>query len=124
MKHSIIFLFILISAQVFAQTQTLKGRVVDSKTQEGIGFASIGVEGTFIGTASDIDGYFELKINDNQSDEMLYISAVAYQNLSFEISELVVQDFIRISLTEQTYSIERGRHHCFITCAISNNYNS
>ena len=106
MKRSIIFLFILISAQVFAQTQTLKGRVVDSKTQEGIGFASIGVEGTFFGTASDADGYFELKINDNQSDEMLYISAVAYQNLSFEISELLTQDFIRISLIEQTYSIE------------------
>ena len=47
MKHSIIFLFILISVQTFAQTQTLKGRVVNSKTQEGIGFASIGVEGTF-----------------------------------------------------------------------------
>lgn len=106
MKQIITILLIVFTSQAFAQTQTISGRVVDSKTQEGVGFTSVGIEGTFIGTMTDGDGYFELEIPEQYFDNKLYVSAVAYQNVSFNINEILGQEFFRIPLVEQTYNID------------------
>jgi hypothetical protein len=99
-------LFLLINLQVTAQVETLKGRVVDSKTQDGIAYTNIGVEGTFYGTASDVQGFFELKIPDEFKSEEMFFSAVGYKNQNFNLVSLLQKDFSLIQLDEQTYSIE------------------
>lgn len=106
MRRAICILFLLITAQVFAQPQTLKGRIVDADTQEGVAYTNIGIEGTFYGTASNLQGFFELKVPEEFFGEKLYVSAVGYENVTFAVTDLLKQDFNRVTLKEQTYSIE------------------
>jgi len=109
MKNIIILASILLTltahAQTNVQSRILKGRIVDTKDQSGIAYTNIGIEGTFYGTASDADGFFELKIPDEFADKNLFVSAVGYENQSYPVSELLQNSFARLSLTEQTYSI-------------------
>ncbi|KOH45064.1 carboxypeptidase-like regulatory domain-containing protein [Sunxiuqinia dokdonensis] len=106
MRNLLISFILLFSLPAMAQIQTLKGRVIDSATQAGIAYTNIGVEGTFYGTASDAQGFFELKIPDEYKNEQLFFSAVGYQNQMLNISDLLKQDFHKIALVEQTYNIE------------------
>lgn len=107
MRNLIIVFFLLINLPLMAQTatQTIKGRVVDSKTQNGIAYTNIGVEGTFFGTASDAQGFFELKVPNEYKSEKLFFSAVGYQNITLHIPELLKQEFSKIALVEQSYNI-------------------
>jgi hypothetical protein len=106
MKKVIFFLLLLLPVFVLAQPKNLKGRIVDASTQQGIGYTNIGVEGTFYGTASDADGFFELKIPEEFFSGKLFVSAVGYQNVTLLLNDLFGQEFVRIPLVEQTYSIE------------------
>jgi len=49
---------IMIALSSFAQEGTIKGRVFNMKTNEPIEFATIQIEGTTIGSTSDLDGNF------------------------------------------------------------------
>jgi hypothetical protein len=61
MKNQLVIItFVLFSAVTFAQT-TVTGTVIDSKTNEPIPGASITINGTTIGTATDFDGNFKLE---------------------------------------------------------------
>lgn len=106
MRQITFFLLFLIPILVLAQPKTLKGRIVDAATQQGIGYTNIGVEGTFYGTASDADGFFELKVPEEFFGEKLFVSAVGYQNVTLLLNDLFKSDFVRIPLQEQTYRIE------------------
>ncbi len=105
MRNTIILLFLFVSFSLSAQTKLLKGRIVDSRTQEGVAYTNIGVEGTFYGTASDAEGFFELKVPGEFQSEKLYISAVGYKNEVFELSHVLGKDFNLIKLVAQTYDI-------------------
>ena len=61
----IIALFFCITS--FAQqsqkiVETIKGKVVNATTNESVSYTNIGLAGTYIGTASNVEGDFELKI--------------------------------------------------------------
>ncbi len=102
----ILFIFSLMS---FSQTGTtvLKGRVIDQEKNEGIAFVSIGIEGTSSGAASNPDGFFELKITEEQKANSVNLSAIGYQNARFTVSELIQrQSDLVISLVPQSYDIE------------------
>ncbi|WP_159521566.1 carboxypeptidase-like regulatory domain-containing protein [Sunxiuqinia indica] len=106
MRNLIISLFLVFFISASVRAQVIKGRVVDSNTQEGIAYTNIGVEGTFYGTASDSEGFFELKVPDEFKNEKLFFSAVGYGNMVLRIPELLKRDFTRIQLVEQTYDID------------------
>lgn len=106
MKHLLIIFLLTFSVFAQAQNRSLKGRIVDAGNQSGIAYTNIGIEGTYFGTASNADGFFELKIPDEFAGKMLYVSAVGYENQSFPVDDLLQKDFARIPLTAQTYSIE------------------
>ncbi len=105
MRNTIFFLLLIATFTVSAQTEILKGRIVDSNTQEGIAYTNIGIEGTFYGTASDAEGFFELKVPDEFKNEKLYISAVGYKNEILDVNQLLTKDFNLIRLAAQTYDI-------------------
>lgn len=105
MKAVLIIVFTLLAATLQAQTRVMKGRIVDRASQAGIAYTNIGIEGTYFGTASDANGFFELKIPDDFAGKSLYVSAVGYENRRFRIEELLQSDFARIALSEQTYNI-------------------
>jgi len=57
-KQTILLFIFLLSAHVFAQKGIIKGRIFNVKTNEPLEFAAILIEGTVIGSTSDLDGNF------------------------------------------------------------------
>lgn len=106
MKQVTLLLLFCIPVYVAAQPKTLKGRIVDASTQEGVAYTNIGIEDTFYGTASDAEGFFELKIPEEFFAGKLFVSAVGYRNVTFLLYDLLGKEFVRIPLEKQTYRIE------------------
>ncbi|MEY3405086.1 MAG: hypothetical protein RL161_516, partial [Bacteroidota bacterium] len=57
-KTSILALVLGVFLQTFAQTGTVKGRVIDNETLEGLPNANIFIDQTTFGVAADSDGNF------------------------------------------------------------------
>ena len=68
----LLFLCMLIPSLAFAQTKKIQGTVVDTKGEPVIG-ASVVVSGTPRGTATDLDGKFELDVTPKESLTITYI---------------------------------------------------
>ncbi|WP_041294206.1 DUF5686 and carboxypeptidase-like regulatory domain-containing protein [Ignavibacterium album] len=54
---------IIASIQIYSQSFSVKGKVIDFHSGSSLSFANIRVEGTTLGTASNANGEFELKLN-------------------------------------------------------------
>ncbi len=66
----------------------LKGIVKDKDTAEPIAFASIYLGGTNIGTISNTDGQFSIKVPKNLLQNKIEVSCLGYKNLQVLIPEL------------------------------------
>ncbi len=77
--------FVLIYHVSFSQNK-IGGIVKDAKTQHAIPFASIGIEGTQLGTLSNGNGIFELPLRSGL--DTVRISSIGYSNLSLTGNEL------------------------------------
>ncbi|MDR3652443.1 MAG: TonB-dependent receptor [Paludibacter sp.] len=60
-KNALLFVILLFSTYAVAQKGIVKGRIYDAKTNQPVGFASILIEGTDIGSTSDQDGNYTFK---------------------------------------------------------------
>lgn len=82
----------------FAQNNTtyytVNGVIKDSKTKQKVVFASISVPGTNIGTVSNLDGEFTLKVLKSLSATEFEISHLGYVNKKFNIVESMKGDQI------------------------------
>lgn len=68
----LIFFFALVSMVTYAQSQTVTGKVVDSEGYEVIG-GSVTIKGAAgVGTVTDIDGNYTLKVNDASKDVLVF----------------------------------------------------
>lgn len=82
-----VFLFLwIISVGASAQSEMIRiveGEVVDAQTKEPIAFATIGIEGSSLGTSSNAEGFFSLKVPGNLNTEKLRIkiSSIGYENV-------------------------------------------
>ncbi len=86
LKHfSILFIF-FIGATTFAQTE-LKGKVVDFLTFQPIESASVYIENTTIGSITNADGNFILKVPQQHLQDTLVISSIGYKSFKVIISE-------------------------------------
>ncbi len=87
MKILSILLFALLS--FCGQSQSLiKGKIIDKISEEHLPYVNIGVIGKNIGTVSDINGYFEISINEKNNKDTLRLSMIGYESL-----EIIVSDF-------------------------------
>ncbi len=85
----ILLLFLMASLSVFAQTVQISGRVLDDDTDEGVPFCNVFIQGESIGTVTDIDGNFQLTLQ--QKFENLSVSAIGYTTQAKPISEALIQ---------------------------------
>ncbi len=94
-------LFIIIYELGSCQTLTftLRAKVVDAISDEPIAFAHIKLQGKAIGTTSNLDGDFELKLN-AKNDIPIVISCIGYKSRIVEPADLQTIDKFR--LTPQT----------------------
>lgn len=59
--HTLVVILVSMLGQIAIAQGTLKGRITEvSDATEGVAFANIILEGTQIGTTSDLDGYYEI----------------------------------------------------------------
>lgn len=86
MRHVIIIFFLLLPVwMVWAQSTgvfIIEGRLADATTGEAVQYASVGIEGSSVGTSSNADGYFSLRIpaSYRSKNYSLKISCVGYDN--------------------------------------------
>lgn len=64
------------------------GKVIDKETQKAIPFASIFKKGTSIGTVSNLDGEFELKIQGTSKEGSIGVSYIGYKSYISPITSL------------------------------------
>ena len=70
------------------QYYTYSGEISDSESKESIAFANVYLEGSSIGTVSNIDGEFILKVPSALGDRKLSISFVGYKTYEITLEEL------------------------------------
>lgn len=73
MRSLLLILFAAISAQISAQTLTVKGNVKDTNGEPVIGASVVEKENTSNGTITDLDGNFSLKIDGKKTIVISYI---------------------------------------------------
>ncbi len=98
-----ITLLILFTSFVFAQKGTIRGRIYNSKTNEPLEFANIIIQGTNIGSTSDLDGNY-IFTGIDPGFKQLVVSLVGFQTtLSAEIQVQGNQTtFLDIPVNETT----------------------
>ena len=85
MKKYVCFItFFLCTLCSIAQEAIIKGTVTDSITGEALPYASLIFKGTTIGTATDMNGHFELTLPERT--QMLEISYLGYKTKQMNIS--------------------------------------
>ncbi|MCZ4695183.1 carboxypeptidase-like regulatory domain-containing protein [Ancylomarina euxinus] len=112
-KKFIFALFILpllfgtIQAQEEQQTKTIRiiGQLTNADNQQAIPFANIGVMDTYIGAATNFDGYFELKVPGKYADKSFQISAVGFTTYNSSLKDCNELDTLRIQLKPVNYKI-------------------
>lgn len=93
----IIIIFMSGSVMLNAQTSddsyiTISGRLKDAKTNEKIIYATVSIPGTGIGTVSNSEGEFLLKVNKSVTTDVFEISHLSYATTKFKISESAGKD--------------------------------
>lgn len=83
-KYVCFITFFLCTLCSIAQEAIIKGTVTDSITGEALPYASLIFKGTTIGTATDINGHFELTLPERT--QMLEISYLGYKTKQMNIS--------------------------------------
>ena len=102
-KKTIFFAFVMLaSATMLAQT-TITGVVKDAQTGETLLGANIKVSGKAVGTTSDFDGKFLLKVND-APPFTIEISMLGFKAVSVEITKNNQE--VMVSLEEDSTSLE------------------
>jgi Outer membrane receptor proteins, mostly Fe transport len=86
---------------LWGQNHSIKGQIVDAKSNEPLIGVNITVEGTSNGTISDVDGHFTLTAT---PDAVLKISYIGYREILLKVADLK-KDAI-ISLEEDSKQLE------------------
>ncbi len=83
---SLILLNGLFSFSSFAQSGSIKGKVIDSKTLEPLPFANVFLNNTTIGTVTDTNGDYLLKNIEQEGAYELVISFVGYESAKVKVN--------------------------------------
>lgn len=86
LKSFLVIVILFIGATTFAQTE-LKGKVADFLTYQPIESASVYIENTTIGSITNADGNFFLKVPQQNLQDTLVISSIGYKSFRVVISE-------------------------------------
>lgn len=93
-------------SSIYAEQFSLKGKIIDKITGEALSFANIRIAGTFTGTAANLEGSFELKLN--SGNYSIITSFIGYKSDTLNIfindnkSIIVKLEPIAVNLPEVT----------------------
>ncbi|MEQ9297138.1 MAG: carboxypeptidase-like regulatory domain-containing protein [Cyclobacteriaceae bacterium] len=103
----LILAFVLMAGAVSAQVVSLSGKIVNAETQEPVPFAHLQIKGSAVGTSSNLEGDFDLKLrarylNDQQG---LLISCIGYVSSEIRLSS-GINPSLTVSLTPSLKSLD------------------
>ncbi len=107
-RNLLLFLSLLLfSFQAVAQTGSVKGTVVDKENSEALIGANVLLEGSTIGTVTDIEGNFNLQ-GIQTGSQMLNVTFVGYETISVPVQIQANQttDAGKISIGEGAFGLE------------------
>jgi len=85
----LVFVLILAGSQVIAQDQiTLKGRILDNKTNQPLPFATISISQSMTGVISNEFGEFQYHIPENFGNSVVSITYLGYKTIQLKVSEI------------------------------------
>ena len=108
-RYSLLFLLVLFTSGSIAFAQTsINGKVIDSKTNAPLKGATVRIDGTTIGSLTNKDGSFSLKVGKG-GDYKLSVNFVGYKKQSLsvkakdndntDITVNLVQDYLKLNET-------------------------
>jgi iron complex outermembrane recepter protein len=101
-RWQIILLLLMIvslgTTEVFAQTTTISGKVTEEGTKETLVGVNIVVKGKVVGTISDLDGNFTLRVNQAPPLTLIF-SMVGFSSKEVEITQENVSN-LQVSLAQ------------------------
>jgi hypothetical protein len=102
MNKVLLFLILLSSWSVFAQTIGISAKVVDKETKEPLIFATVGILGKPIGTISNMQGDFDFYFPSEHRNDNLVISTLGYNNYETPVWTLLASENLVIEMTKST----------------------
>lgn len=97
------FFFIALFICVGLNSQTITGKVIDAGNKQPIPFAFVGINNTHLGTTTDIDGNFTLKLNSGAS--LLIIQIVSYEKTQIDLGTVDASKPLIIKLRSTDISL-------------------
>lgn len=89
MKKNILHILCLLFISALNAQQVITGRVLDNVSQTGFPYVNIGIEGKGVGTISNKDGNFILKLTEDISDnDEVVFSHVGYKTQKHKVATL------------------------------------
>ncbi len=83
----LIWAMILTVGKVAGQSVTLIGQVINAETNAPVPFAHLQIKGSAIGTSTNLEGNFDLKLRIRYlNDQRLVISSIGYSSLEIQLS--------------------------------------
>lgn len=83
----------------------ITGKVIDKKTKEAIPFVNVGVINTYIGAATNMDGFYELKIPVKHKNKTIEISAVGYSTVKESVANAAKAKTLNVALAPMAFEV-------------------
>jgi len=101
MRFTILLLLLLITCTSKGQN-LFSGKLLDKESNHPIIYANIGIVGKNVGTVSNLNGDFELKLSDEYKDDTLKITAIGFKDMIHRVSS-----FKKLFSENQTIRMEQ-----------------
>ena len=99
----LLLLVLLSTIPIYTFSQLVRGRVLDHETKKPVDYASVYINGTFLGTSTNANGEFVLDVT-SQPKRAIQISAVGYRSTS--LNAAIEGKYYELRLKKAMYEIQ------------------
>lgn len=100
----IVLIFLVSTHDLYGQQVVIEGTVVDAESGQPLAFATIGIRGTSLGTATNSEGNFIISIPAGLEDSVLFCSYMGYKNFELQVKKAVGRQLVR--LDKDTFTLD------------------
>ena len=122
-KHNVVYLFLFLSLVFNAQeTITVEGLIID-KDKYSIPYAAVSVLSKSIGTASNDDGGFVLKLTQENLNDIITVSTLGFKTFTIKVQDFLKLEEKIITLVEDVVSLDEitlVNYNSFIKAGLRN----
>lgn len=97
--RTIVLLFVLLARVVCGQSITkVTGTVIDGESGEPLPFSAVNIEGSIVGTATNLEGVFSIKVPDHLASSNVVFSHLGYEYDTVRLQNVDLTQEIRVAL--------------------------